>query len=185
MNDNETGNGQQDADFSADGVGDFGEGAEFSGTLPGEQAAQGGGAGASGSEVDAELAGIDMTDPLADLKAGKKVECVTTITGVEIWKPEDAPGRVVFKVRHVPTSPPAIAKLGEQTAWFDIANPADPAEAAKGKANLRAACKAVGKPMTADGKSLEGGKSITTIVGASGKCKASKGKKGDRVFFNF
>lgn len=184
-NDNEQIEGQTEGqgDFSAEGVGDFGEGAQFEGTLPGEQPPSGGGQ-ATGS-LSAELAGIDMTDPLADMKAGKKVPTVVTISGLELWKPEAEPGRVVIKVKAIPTSPDALAKLGEQTVWCDIANPADPAAAAKGKANLRAICKAAGKPMTADGKALEGGLPLDAIKGASAKCKASKGKSGDRIFLNF
>lgn len=177
--------GQQDQDFSAEGVGDFGEGAQYEGTLPGEQAGQGGGSAATGSALDAALADVDMSDPLADMKAGKKIDTTVQITGVELWQPETEPGRKVIKVRIVPTTPDALAKLGEQTVWCDVANPSDPAAAAKGKANLRAICKKAGKPMSADGKTLEGGASISSIVGLSAKGKASKGKIGDRVFFNF
>ena len=118
-------------DFDSTGVDEFGDPGEFTGTMPGEQApAEGEGEGGDGPDLDKILAGVDMTDAAADLAAGKPVPFNGHITRIGVWCPEDQPGRIVVKLGITPQTPPAAAKLGEQTVWCDIAAwPGDPEQA--------------------------------------------------------
>mgnify|MGYP000205017109 FL=1 len=179
-------------DFDAEGVDDFADGEGFSGSMPGEQQPEAPqGSGDDGPDLDKILANVDMSDATADFAKGKKVKFTGTITGVQVWAPEDQPGRIVIKLIIAPTAPPICAKLGPQTVWCDIqaaTNPEDAGKAAagvlRGKAALRGFAANAGAPLSVDGKTLANGKSVKTLVGRETKGTINKGKVGDRVFCN-
>lgn len=178
------GDAEAPADFSATDVPEFGNVGDFEGSMPGEAAPDTSGTPQAPGALDAFLAGVDMTDPTADFKAGKPVPFDGIITSLEPWPDPNTPGRLVIKLGITPVSPPLAKNLGAQTVWCDIANPSDVSAATKGKSTLRSFAASAGRPMSADGKKLADGKSLATLIGAAVKGKLNKGKTGSKIFVN-